>query len=569
MAVYADHMDAGNLQVESIASGVSLILSKIFNTRKFTKRDAVFVSPTQLKSGDTDQLIKAGIKIEEYLDIETLVNNFPYCIENEDGCLVLSSDDPGLEKSVRLGYILTMLQSMARTVNSGSYEPISMKIESLADSFFERFNGKLIELKNVAGTKRYVISLPTDAKTLKLFSQNRLFQEELEYLYGTALDAFVSIGSLLEADFIEGVSLMDLVKVRRLFIFMSMVTFKAISQHADTEEFERIDAASRIPVLDQETLQKLLGMCIDQSKVNLLIKYLTFDPKLNTFFDIQYRPLIKIAGAYLVSLGVIANSDIVRNVLCEHSVRIHATSENDPMQKALKNALECNEFLVVDNVERRTKGMDFEIDLLAFKDNILFVFECKNSFHPCGAHEMRTSFTHIEKAGIQLDKIETWINSGTNQSLLLKELGWFANASVSVKTCIVTANRVFNGYYNGHHPVRYAVEVLNVLGTGEIVVDGKFYRTWKSETFDTEDLNIYLRGGGIAGWNQDSMVEMDLVKTFGAVNLVRKTFAFDVDLAQSLASERFTEVSEDQYRKNMQLRNFAPANIELIGLSSV
>ena len=43
-----------------------------------------------------------------------------------------------------------------------------------------------------------------------------------------------------------------------------------------------------------------------------------------------------------------------------------------------------------------------DTDLVAYRDGVLYLFECKNAYHPCNPHEMRNSYDHIRKAGTQL-----------------------------------------------------------------------------------------------------------------------------------------------------------------------
>ncbi|MBL7466266.1 hypothetical protein INQ08_23895, partial [Escherichia coli] len=76
----------------------------------------------------------------------------------------------------------------------------------------------------------------------------------------------------------------------------------------------------------------------------------------------------------------------------------------DQMVNAVIDALKSAGFKVESGVELRAGGLDFELDIVAWRDGHLFFFECKNAYHPCSPHEMRNSYDHIKVGRDQLDK---------------------------------------------------------------------------------------------------------------------------------------------------------------------
>jgi hypothetical protein len=85
-----------------------------------------------------------------------------------------------------------------------------------------------------------------------------------------------------------------------------------------------------------------------------------------------------------------------------------------------------------------------------------------------------------------------------NQEMLLKWLGWDIPATADVHTGVITANRVFNGYTMGGHPVRQAHELINVVAGGYVRLGSEQQvRFWRDESFQALDLVEYLQGGSI------------------------------------------------------------------------
>src|SRR5207248_11416694 len=56
-----------------------------------------------------------------------------------------------------------------------------------------------------------------------------------------------------------------------------------------------------------------------------------------------------------------------------------------------------------------------DLDTLALIEDVLFVFECKNSLHPCSPFELRTSFDHLVEAQDQLDRTTSAVRTRSEE----------------------------------------------------------------------------------------------------------------------------------------------------------
>jgi hypothetical protein len=214
-----------------------------------------------------------------------------------------------------------------------------------------------------------------------------------------------------------------------------------------------------------------------------------------TFVDLQYTPFIVIGDHYVVAPHVVAASNLVRNIICANNRRPDLVAGViDPMQQAVVDALESAGFKVCAEAKPKIGGKELETDIVAWRDDILFLFECKNAYHPCSAHEMRNSFEHIDKARGQLDIRSDAFRQPDNQKILFKKLGWNLVPTSKVYTGIITANRVFHGAQLNGHPVRQAHEFINVVLRGEIGGWEEELSFWKGPEFQTADLVSYLKG---------------------------------------------------------------------------
>jgi len=243
-------------------------------------------------------------------------------------------------------------------------------------------------------------------------------------------------------------------------------------------------------------------------------------------------------------MGVLTCSDLVRGVLYRLNNRLLPDDGSDPMQDSLAKALASQGFTVACGVKRVVDGRYLEVDILAMLDGYLMVFECKNSFHPCSPHEMRTNYDHILKGGKQLSRAITWIETPGVQESLFKSLRWTQRKAKSVQSCIVTANRLFNGYCVDGHPVRQAHEMHNFLNEGKLRLSNCEYRLWRAEKFSINDFNEYLSN---SSYLQDIFGSMqEVISTHplgGKLSLQLKTFSLDIKALERAVHERFIKVS--------------------------
>jgi hypothetical protein len=253
---------------------------------------------------------------------------------------------------------------------------------------------------------------------------------------------------------------------------------------------------SVLPLMRAKDIVMILGLVLPPAKAQSLVDILTLKTD-QKFIDLQYRPLVEAADHLVVAPAMVARSNLVRNVVTANNLRHVLLGGKDLMQEAVVTTLEEAGFKVRANFEFNIDGKR-ETDIIAWRDGHLFVFECKNSFLPVSAHELRTSYEHLKTAREQLDIRLQWLKVIANQEKLLKWLGWDVLSTVDVHTGIITANRVFNGYTMGAHPVRQAHEVINVVARGYVRFwpEGQV-RFWRDDNFQAFDLVDYLQGGNI------------------------------------------------------------------------
>ncbi|HHF3020751.1 TPA: hypothetical protein ACPJ0R_003780 [Vibrio diabolicus] len=75
-----------------------------------------------------------------------------------------------------------------------------------------------------------------------------------------------------------------------------------------------------------------------------------------------------------------------------------------------------------------------------------------------------------------------------------------------IYTCIVSGNRLLNGFKSGLHPIRQGHELINVLVRGTFQLGEQEHSSfWKDKTFGVDDLLTYLNGKSVISMQFDKL----------------------------------------------------------------
>ena len=497
------HLDSSIFEhwsTEEITQGLSLILHLM--------REEVGTEPTDWQHVDEmlvsphvsvyAELLMDAARLNELFEVEALLDGLPYKMEQHGKELKVLSIDEDLERSIGLGYIQSFLQEAIRAAGvARQFHDSNQQIptmEAFINAAFEHGLGEFVELRTEP-IERLVFLVIHDPKFFAPIASDQFFAEEIAALIGLGIDNFRQ-DAPLSLQVTQTLTAGDVMKVQRIFAFLSAVFQRKLQEIQPEERQQRLRVRSVLPLMRVKDMVMTLGQVLPTAKAQEVIDILTMKAD-QKFIDIQYRPLIEAADYLVIAPAMVARSNLVRNVITANNLRSILLGGKDPMQEAVVATLEEAGFKVRANLDFNIEGKR-ETDIIAWREGHLFVFECKNSFLPVSAHELRTSYEHLKTARDQLDIRLRWMRVAANQEKLLKCLNWNVPATADVHTGVITANRVFNGYTMGAHPVRQAHELINVVGGGHIRYwPERQVRFWRDESFQALDLVEYLQGGSI------------------------------------------------------------------------
>ncbi|KAF1037012.1 MAG: hypothetical protein GAK33_03496 [Burkholderia lata] len=531
---------------ESMAEAFSYLLRLFHQEVGVEKAQFRMVDDSSVFDTFYQDLLLDAARVCEYLEAEVLIDAFPYSARVKDSSVTVSADDPTLEKSIRLGYVQSDMQKMIRLRGLIEHENGNNKEILSVTSFAKTFYGKLGEVVVTfvpEPVPRYTMALPLLDELHQMFAGNGLFVEDLSSIEMLGTEDYVDPSKIVDSPVVGNITVIDILKVQRFFYFMQFGLKAEIDRHLPVVERPRIYFNSCLPVFERKKLIEILKQLIGDEMAEEMLRLLTCDLS-SEYVDLQYTPVIVSGEWCILSLAVLSASNLVRNILCHSAERLTMRNkeDGDPMQIALKDALRQAGFLVEDEVDTGTKNNKLEVDVLAYRDGHLFLFECKNSFHPCNVYEMRTSYDHVVHAADQLSKRKAWLLDHVNQRRVFDRLAWNASATDRVHTCIAIGNRVFSGYDCEGHPVRQVHELLNVLLRGYIVIEDVTRRVWKSERLSVADVCSYLDGETTVADFMECMRPLDRTLSFGDAALTFSSYVLDAHKLTGLSESKYPRV---------------------------
>lgn len=541
-----EQFDVGDnveISAEEIAESYSYILFLMKSIFVHVEHKFIYTDASCWDRLDSNYLplLRDAAKLRRYIEVEIQVDGMPYEVERAGDVIQVFSTEEVLEKSIRIGYIQAELQQRIKVEQiAKDYPEESAKhsVQTIVNRALQHGLGELVQLKRTP-LERYIFNMPLDEKFFVFLADDALFKDEYISVMGAGIEKFAQSDIQLEM-VTEGITVFDVIKVQRLFSFVYHAMKNKIEESHGSEERvkNKLFVNSIVPVFTYDALTTLLKMIMTEENAEKLIKLLTLD-EARTLIDIQYYPFIKTGNYYAIAPSLVFKSNLLRNIVVGNSPHKRLTGISDPMQASVISALEQSGFLVASEMKSNKQGA-IENDITCWRDGELFVFECKNAYHPCSTKELSNSYEHIKKAGYQLDVRKQWLEDSKNQAAFFGKCGWHVPFVTAVHTAVITANRLFHGYRAGAHPVRQAHELINVLVNGFIKrSDDKKLRFWEKDAFQVNDLLNYLQDKSIIAMQMEQLEPYESDVRMGAFSLRRRGYRLDLVKAAEQAELHF------------------------------
>ena len=551
-----DHANRYSVCKEELASAFSLYLYHSHEKKVIEDKSNINkVNEKRLNDKYYLDKLEDFNKLIFFQESEVLVDIFGYTVTQNNAKIIIKAPDPKFGMSLCLGYIRQSMQDIANSFESLSeLSEITEKYPSISEfskTYYQKFKDSTFKIIE-SPLKRIIMQF--NPQTLREFlDTNSLFLEEEMILKQLETNLFIDLKKVNKIPVFQSLSLFDIIKVQRLFAFMLLV----LTEYIDYNNLFKSKLFWRsMPVLQANELKDLLASFLGEQKAKEIFELFTWRLESKKRFDLQTYPFINVEDWILLPLGILTNSDFCRNVLLSTKFRFDSESFEDPIVIEMERCLKPVSSIFETNLKYSFKGIKGEVDVLAVVDNCLFVFECKNSLHPCNPFELKTTYDYIQKAADQLTHFQDLWQQEPFRTYLATKIKTQSPLPSQLCSCIVMGNRMFSGLREKGHSVRPIRELCYIISKGEILLNsyniydkdaGKKsiiqFKLWKEDKLKAEDLLAYIQEDSLHKCYFNSLIGIEKTIKLKNKSLVQESYAFSPErfLEQLVDNFRFTE----------------------------
>lgn len=537
---------------EEVSSSVSRILKIYINESLKNKIPQANFNTLHDHEFNIVDILKSAFILNKYEELEIDVGIFEYnsCFENNT--LTIKAGD--FEKQKRIGFFLAdqkrlkiLSDFLSNEENHGLLEFETLK-ELIKDLDSE---GKIKCYSLINNPDRFGLYIRADFLKTKEYSSSGLFKEDILKIHHICHENYLEDNNytlevpISDVKIHENFSVLDYINLERIFKLTNYSLLAAYQNNLKKiPNIDEVLSNSILRIYPKTELLKLLKYALpiktDEELEQFLEPIVLDISKETDHVDLQYTPILKInEHEYLNLTATSFTSDLIRRICIKNKFSFSIDTSKNPNYDHMVALLEKNfknrDFIVKTDFNFAS----FELDFIALKDNTLFIFECKNPYHPTNNHELRNTYDHIEHAFFQLKRAKFELEDSAKLKQLFEQLGWsnYYNTKINIHYGICNANRMLVGYSKNDVHVHHAHQLINLLKTGKVQNFDVSESLWSGDDFQTADLVRFMRGQAI-NQNYDHLTE-------------KYNFSFKTDNHEVCIESYLSGV--DQLRKNFNI----------------
>ncbi len=539
---------------EQISEGISYLIYLCDTNINYSYPFIPIVVPEFVTSNVIEEIVLFGCKVCKIQEWEAFIDYFPYYIKRNDRTYTIFAENPIYDKSMRLGYVNSILQSQLSIARS---DEMFSEVLGLSE-LYRIFDCDTINFVEEVGTgilSRYRISIPELLLEKGFENKNSFYKEELIEIQRFSKDFNIPGMEALNKKITKNCTLKDIILFKRFFAIFNYVAGHQLLSQKNSKKI----ISSLLPSFSRKKFINIVGKLIGNSlKAEELTTLFTYNKKYK--LDLQYTPLLSYSECIMMPLFLTVKSNFLRNCIEQSYIaknQIVNQEDKEYLVLRLKEVLENNhpEFKVFINKKFKYNNRNGEIDVMLITDESLYLFECKAPLEPTSNFELRSTNDHICKAAKQLTHSFEAFSDEEFRKNYLKILG-IEDKARTVYTCIVMGNRIFNGYTVLSHPIRYIRELDMIVNDGIIRSNIGEWRCWENSSFSEKDLIDFIsQNNKLHKANFDAMVEYKEYMHVKGKKIELSSYIFDIYQAVLNYDKCFSIVSRDDEKFNSIKQN--------------
>jgi len=505
---------------EEVADAVSTIVALANEHRPLESMDITFPMAGLDVQPEFIQLLNYGRVVSKLAEVQKLIGSIGYSLVNVRSgrtsvfCLRPPTDE--VEYALRLGFVRGEIGGSSSQLHVARGDDRALfSILTAVESMVASFADKMVEIKDAETPyRRLRLLLPLLPSIFEQLGQFKFYEDVLmEERLTQELELPMRFADGEAWTLVEHLDLQTFHRAWRVLRFLNVLDIALLKRHQDDAT---LLSNSLIRVASHEKHVELLtafGLGTEQVRAFLDLMYL--DVRSPGHVDVQYRPFL-VVNESTMQIGdevkttrrevvhassLVAVANIIPNVQRSHQIRF-ATNAEAFVTIAAEN-LRSLVPKIRTNAPVKQGTQRTDVDIVALAAETLYLFECKHSVTPTGAHEMRDLWGDIQKGVAQLEVACEILR----ERLVDYLAGWFPGTDravashVRLKPCVLCSHRVFSGLAIRGVPVRDHASLSLTLGDATVHMGMRNennevrlmrYRLRTSDQPTLEDLDNYL-----------------------------------------------------------------------------
>jgi hypothetical protein len=466
------------------------------------------------------------------------------------------------EYALRLGFIRSEIGQSKIPLDisrHGSAPRISLL--AFAEALSTKQRDKLYEIKEeIPEARRFRLMIPVSSALFKQVAEEE-FYEDFFYYAELSRDFMTPVIPDGETEIMltEQLNLTNFYRMWRQMQFISLLDIFGLKQFAKEDRTILFNSLLRV-IEEKELIDLLCRVGVKESEAREFLDLVAADVYNLRYFDIQYRPLLRIApwtdpnsGAVTKSeivyiSGLVYLSNVLRNIQFSNQIRLKSSA--GMFVENVVAAFQSKFHKVAANRPVGLGAMKTDIDVVLLESNKLFIFECKYSLPPTDPHEMRDLWEEIEQGVTQLDRAKHILSDPKRRQSYLAS--WFPGTvaaeteTVEIVPCILCSHRIFSGMKHNGIPIRdFSILALmlseGIVGFGGMNESGESFmyehRIVSETGFNARDLTDFLSDdSSYFKMFASSARRFWQLDRLGDITLARDTYMHDFDSDTWLAN---------------------------------
>jgi hypothetical protein len=475
---------------EYFAEVASMIFAEALEVTPFAPIELDQSIANVWKDEDFVRLLHVATLRHELRRVAKLISALGYQLERPTATtFVLSHADPTFDQARQLSTIVHMARRQLRALEPG---PPAVSVHDFMAAT-ERVEGMAMKL-HFEPYERFVFQIP-GADVWPSGVLDGLLSEDVSQLRDDTYEFILGNLDPAHVQLTEALSLQTYVKLYHRLRAFTLMQSGMLARQVQTAP--DAVANSLVIVSQEKDLEDALGG-LDSD----FLETISWAGSNDGHLDLQYAPILRLAGHFVVCPRLLMGSSPFRNVLARYGTRFEGTGDQfvDEVAALLKSRFE--HVAIEKGVSRN--GQQTDADVAVYHEGILFLFECKYSLPSASGHEDSDHWSDVQTGVTQLCKLVAMLREDPGLKQRLRS--WFPDAriappsSIEFRPCVLASNRTLSGWQLDGVPIRHFFGLKSVIREGKVRAHERSaagtvthsWSFWKSQDFCVEDLEDYL-----------------------------------------------------------------------------